>query len=104
MCRSFPCGGKAISGDMVLFFEIDRQPDLQFVLTGTLTPRNVPEGTPVELAVLSFELARDVTLFDSFSFPIVSRDMRTPLHFTHRFQPSGGFDGVKFNWDVRYAQ
>ncbi len=99
-CGSFPCGSEVIFHDMVLNWEVQREPTGECVLTGTIMPRGIHEGTKVELAVMSIELARDLTIFDSFSFPIVTRDMRLPLKFEHRFKPSGGFDGLTFNWDL----
>lgn len=99
-CRSFPCGNQVEFHDMLLDWELQREPSDEFVLTGTIMPRGVPEGTKVEMAVMSVELARDVTIVDSFSFPIETRDMRVPLRFKHRFTPAGGFDGLTFNWDI----
>ncbi|QJB56998.1 hypothetical protein [Pseudodesulfovibrio sp. zrk46] len=89
---------------MIVNFEIEEMPDHEFVLTGTMTPRGVPLGTPVSFAQLEFSLTRDVTISDTYSVPIVSKDMRMPLRFKHHFTPSGGFDGVMFNWDVHYAK
>lgn len=99
-CGSFPCGSESIFHDMILSWEVDRLPSDEFVLSGEIMPRGVPEGTKVEFAQMSVELARDMTIFDSFSFPIVTRDMRVPLRFKHTFKPSGGFDGLTFNWDL----
>lgn len=103
-CPSFPCGGTVYNDDMTLAWEIERTPSDGFVLSGTLAPRRLPEGTPVDMAVLGFDLARDLTLFDSFSFPIVGRDLKTPIPFRHRFTPSSGFDGIQFTWDIRYQE
>lgn len=104
MCPSLPCGSEVVGNNMIVNFEIDEMPDHEFIISGTMTPRTVPNGTPVSFAQLDFTLMRDVTLVESYSVPIVSRDMRMPLRFKHHFTPSGGFDGVMFNWDVHYAE
>lgn len=103
-CGTFPCGGTIYNDDVVLNWEIQRTPAEEFILTGTLTSRRVPEGTPVDMAVISFELARDITITDSFSFPVVGRDLKTPLAFRHQFTPSGGFDGIQFTCDIHYLR
>lgn len=99
-CPTFPCGGDIYYRDMELSWEVQRTPDDEFILSGTIMPRGVPEGTKVEFAQMSVELTRDLTIFDSFSFPVVTREMTVPLTFKHRFKPTGGFDGLTFNWDI----
>lgn len=99
-CVSPPCGSEIIYNDMILNWELERLPSDEYILSGTIMPRGVSEGTRVELAVMSIELARDITIVDSFSFPIVTRDMQVPLRFKHSFKPNGGFDGLTFNWDI----
>lgn len=104
LCPSVPCGSKVTSGDMTLDYSIVRETSGEYVLSGTLSPRGVVEGTKVDMAVVSFELVRDITVFDSFSFPVVGRELTVPLRFSHRFTPSGGFDGIMFNWDIRFKK
>jgi len=87
---------------MVIEYVINREPSDEYVLTGTAMPRGVPRTAKVDLAVLSIELVRDMTIFDSYSFPMIGRDLSEPLQFKKRFTPDGGFDGITFNWDVRY--
>lgn len=103
-CRSFPCGDQVEYHDMEFDWELQRDPSGEYTLSGTLTPLGVPEGATADLAVMSFELARDLTIVDSFSFPIVSPDMRFPLKFRHRFTTSQGFDGLTFNWDLHIKE
>lgn len=104
MCSSLPCGAEVVGSDMIVNFNIVQLPTNEFILSGTMTPRGIPAGTKVDFAQLSFELTRDVTVFDDFSFPIVGKNLRTPIPFKYTFKPSGGFDGIMFNWDVHYLQ
>jgi len=103
-CPTTPCGLEIANSDMIFDYVIVREPSDDYIISGTMSPRGVPDGTLVDMAVLSFELARDMTIFDSFSFPIVGHDLRTPIQFKQRFTPSGGFDGIIFSWDVRYVE
>lgn len=103
-CPNFPCGSVVYYNDMELDYSIERDPSDEFILTGTLIPRGVAAGTPVEMAVISFELIRDTTVTESFSFPVAARNMRIPLTFQHRFKPQGGFDGIMFTWDIHLSE
>lgn len=103
-CRSFPCGARIEFNDMELTYEIQLSPSGECLLTGTAMPRGVSPDTQVELAVLSVELIRDITVADSFSFPMEGTDLSRPLRFSKRFTPNGGFDGVTFHWDIRYVR
>ena len=102
-CPSFPCGDTLETNNMTLAWEIQLLPSDDCLLTGTAMPRGARPDAKVELAVLSVELIRDDTVADSFSFPMEGMDLRQPLRFSHQFKPSGGFDGVTFNWDIHYG-
>ena len=102
-CGSFPCGDTIDFNDMTLAWEIQLLPSDDCLLTGTAMPVGVRPETGVDLAVLSVELIRDDTVADSFSFPMEGNNLQQPLRFSHRFTPSGGFDGVTFHWDIRYV-
>lgn len=102
-CPSFPCGDTLRTDNMTLAWEIQLLPSDDCLLTGTAMPRGARPESRVELAVLSVELIRDDSVADSFSFPMEGEDLRRPLRFSHRFTPSGGFDGVTFNWDIHYS-
>ena len=102
VCSSTPCGAEVVYPDMVINYTIIREPSDECVLSGTAMPRGMAATTQVDLAVLSIELVRDITIFESYSFPMVGRDLSEPLRFEKRFTPSGGFDGITLNWDIRY--
>jgi hypothetical protein len=102
-CFTTPCGGEVVSPDMIIKYEIIREVSGDYVLSGTAMPRGMPRTTQVDLAVLSIELVRDITIFESYSFPMSGRDLTQPLHFRKRFTPDGGFDGITLNWDIRYV-
>jgi hypothetical protein len=89
---------------MVLNYMIVREPSSEYILTGTAMPRGVSSESKIDLAVLSIELVRDTTVFESYSFPMIGNDLSKPLEFRKRFKPSGGFDGITFNWDIRVAR
>ncbi len=101
-CLSTPCGAEIVYPDMVINYTIVREPSDEYVLSGTAMPRGMAATTQVDLAVISIELVRDVTIFESYSFPMIGRDLTEPLRFRKRFTPSGGFDGITLNWDIRY--
>lgn len=101
-CFSAPCGAQIVYPDMVINYTIIREVSGEYVLSGTAMPRGVAPSTKVDLAVLSIELVRDTTIFESYSFPMMGRDLSRPLQFKKRFKPSGGFDGITFNYDIRY--
>ncbi|WP_319471245.1 hypothetical protein [uncultured Pseudodesulfovibrio sp.] len=102
-CGSFPCGGEVIYPDMVINYEIQRTPEDEFILTGTAAPRHVQINRGIDLAILSVELLRDRTFTDTLSFPMIGNDLSQPLRFHKQFKPNGGFDGLTFNWDIRYT-
>ena len=101
-CTSAPCGAQVVYSDMVINYTIVREVSGEYVFSGTAMPRGVAPTTKVDLAVISIELVRDITIFESYSFPMVGRDLTQPLRFKKRFTPSGGFDGITLNYDVRY--
>ena len=101
-CPTFPCGAEIVHSDMVLNYVVHREPTGEFVLTGTLMPQGLAPGAQVDFIVLDFDLARDITLTDSYSFPVQGRTL--PFTFTKRFTPNGGFDGISFTWDVQYVK
>ncbi|QGY38614.1 hypothetical protein GM415_00120 [Pseudodesulfovibrio cashew] len=102
-CRLFPCGGEADYPDMVINYEIVRETTTDYIITGTATLLNGPRDREIELALLDFGLTREGTVFDSYSVPMIGRDLRTPLRFKHRFTPESEFDGVLFDWDIHFT-
>ena len=103
-CNSFPCGGEIIYPTMVVSFQIDRTADDVFILSGTATPRVGQPGQKIDVAVLGVELARDITITDSFEVGLRGNVIGPPLTFRHEFTPSGGFDGVSFTADIHLAE
>lgn len=103
-CGMFPCGGEVVYHTMEVEYLIKRATDDTFVLSGTLTPRGGPEGAKIDVAVLSFELSRDITITDSYEVPLEATVYGPPITFRHEFTPSGGFDGISFEWDVHLAE
>jgi len=103
-CGSFPCGDEIETPDMDLVYEFDLDPSGTCLLRGTATPRGLSVNEDLDFIVISVELLRDVTVADSFSFPVPCQGPDRPIPFEKRFTPSGGFDGVTFHWDVRYQQ
>lgn len=101
-CPSAPCGAQIVYSDMVINYTIAREVSGEYVFSGTAMPRGKAATTRVDLAVISFELARDTIIFESYSFPMTGNDLSKPLEFRKRFKPSGGFDGITINYDVRY--
>ena len=102
-CGSFPCGDTIDFSDMTLAWRYSSCPRMTACSPARAMPVGVRPETGVDLAVLSVELIRDDTVADSFSFPMEGNNLQQPLRFSHRFTPSGGFDGVTFHWDIRYV-
>jgi len=103
-CPSFPCGDEIESRTMNLVYEFDRDPSGDCLLRGTARPKDVPENEDLDFIVISVELLRDITVADSFSFPVPCQGPDRTVPFEKRFTPSGGFDGVTFHWDVQLAR